>query len=429
MLANTSILTVESLAYGGDGVAHLDGRVVFIPDALPGDVVRMCVSQDKKTYLRGELLEILEPSPDRVAPFCPFADRCGGCQWQELAYPAQLRWKRLIVEESLRRLGHIEDIAVEECIPSPLERNYRSVTRFPARRIASGLVMGYFERRSHRIVDIQACPLSGERANRIATYIRTMPGVDRLDIREITIRAGHNHPSSLVSFLVGRPGRLDDIAELMLREIEGLAGVSFWRETAPGQSRRTRVYGSPYRYEAALGRTFRIEERSFFQVNIPQTENLVRLAAEMAEPEAGLRLVDGYGGVGLFALSVASSDSEVILFDTAAWAVEDALFNAEKMEFYNFAALIGDAKEAFAEGGEAERLIVDPPRTGLGLAAVVEICRFNANRIVYISCNPTTLARDLRFFIDRGYTVRRVVPVDMFPHTYHIETAALLVKT
>lgn len=426
MTSDTPTLTIESLAYGGDGVAHLEGRVVFIPDALPGDVVRVQIAQDKGTYLRGALIEVVEPSPDRVESFCASATHCGGCQWQDLAYPAQLRWKRSIVEESIRRLGHIEDVPMEDCLPSPVESGYRTVVRFPARHTASGLVMGYFERRSHRIVDLHACPLSGDRVNRIASYIRTLPGIGSMDLREVTIRAGHNHPSVLVSFLLGRPGNFSTLAEQMLREIEGLEGVSFWKETSPGESSRIRVFGSPYRHETVLGKTFRIEERSFFQINIPQTENMVRLVREMIGLEPDQRLVDGYGGVGLFSLSIASPETTVSLFDLAPWAVEDAHHNAVEMGFNRVSLLAGDAREAFANSGEADRLIVDPPRTGLGLEAVEEMCRFNAKRMVYVSCNPTTLARDLRYFLERGYALRRVVPVDMFPHTYHIETVALL---
>jgi 23S rRNA (uracil1939-C5)-methyltransferase len=428
MPSGTSELTVESLAYGGDGVAHIEGRVIFIPDALPGDVVRVRIAQDKGTYLRGELLDVVEPSPDRVDYFCPRAEHCGGCQWQGLSYPAQIRWKRNIVEESLRRLGHIDDIPVEECLPSPVESGYRTVVRFPVRQTVPGLVMGYFERRSHRIVDIPACPLSGDRVNQIASYIRALPGIDRLDLREVTIQAGYNHSSASVSFLLGRPGNFREIAESMLREIKDMEGVCFWRETSPGERRRVKVFGSPYRYETVRGRTFRIEERSFFQINIPQTENLVRLAGEMLGQNEGKGLVDGYGGVGLFSLSIASVTAPVYLFDLASWAVEDAIYNAGEMGFHDFAALTGDAKEAFAGAGETDRLIVDPPRTGLGLTSVEEMCRFNADRMVYVSCNPTTLARDLQYFIERGYAVKRIVPVDMFPHTYHIETVVELVR-
>jgi len=421
-----SRLTIDSLAYGGDGIGRLDNRIIFIPGALPGDVARVKVIQDKGTYLRGELLDVLEPSPDRVDFFCPHAERCGGCQWQELAYPAQLRWKRIILEESLRRIGRIEDVPVEECIPSPLRKGCRTIARFPVKQTASGPVMGYFGRRSHRIVNLDSCPLSTERVNIIAAQIRSNPQIRRLDVREATIRAGYNHSSALVSLLTGAPARFESLAEGMLNDIENLAGVSFWRETGPGQSRRIKTHGIPHRYETVLGRTFRIEEQSFFQINIPQTENLVRLAANMIKLEAGQRLVDGYGGVGLFALNIASAKNPVLLFDYSLPAVEDAVYNARAMGFQDFTAFAGNAAEAFAGAGEAPRLIVDPPRTGLGLAAVEEMSRFRAERIVYVSCNPTTLARDLRYLIERGYAVRRVVPVDMFPHTYHMETVVLM---
>ena len=426
MNSDSHTLTIESLAYGGDGVAHLDGRVVFIPDTLPGDVVRIRVAQDKGTYLRGALVELMEPSPDRVTPPCPFSDRCGGCQWLGLAYPAQLAWKRAIVEESLRRIGHIDDAAVEPCVPSPETLAYRTVARFPARQTKKGLEFGYFARRSHQIVDIGECPLSSERITRIARYIRAMPGLNALDPREITISAGYHHPSALVSFVLGRNGKFEDIALRMLGEIEGLEGVSFWREGEAGKARRLRAYGSPYRYETVREKTFRIEERSFFQINVPQAENMTRIVGEMTGLDAGQKLVDGYGGVGLFSLSIASPDTPVHLFDVVEWAVEDAVHNAREMGFSRFSAFAGDAKGAFERAGEADRLIVDPPRTGLGLNAVEEMCRFRAGRIAYVSCNPTTLARDLMYFMERGYAVRRVVPVDMFPHTYHIETVALL---
>jgi 23S rRNA (uracil1939-C5)-methyltransferase len=423
-------LAVESLAYGGDGVAHFEGRVMFIPDAFPGDLVRVRIAQDKGSYLRGELLEIISPSPDRVEASCPYASRCGGCQWQELAYPAQLRWKRVIVEESLRRLGGIESVEVEPCIPSPVEYGYRTVARYPARHAPSGLLTGYNERRSHRIVDIGACILAGEKVNRIADFIRNLPGIEILDLREITIQASHNLPSALVRLTLGKwTAGADAIAERMLAELEELKGVSFFLETTPGQSRFFHYLGSPFRYERVREKTFRIEERSFFQINIPQTENLVSLAGEMLQFGAGQVLVDGYGGVGLFSLSLALPDTTVYLFDSSPIAIEDSRFNASKMGFVRFTGMVCNADAAFSVTGPADRLIIDPPRTGLGLAAVDEMCRFNAERIVYISCNPTTLARDLKYFAERGYRTKRIVPVDMFPHTYHIETVVEIERT
>jgi len=426
--------TIESLAYGGDGVTHLEGRVMFVPGALPGDVVRVRAMQDKGSYLRGELLEIVSPSPDRVEAACPYASRCGGCQWQELSYPAQLRWKRAIVEESLRRLGGIESIEVEPCIPSPLEYGYRTVARYPARHVSSGLAMGYHERRSHRIVDIGACPLAGERVNSIADFIRALPGMETgmetLELREITIQASHNLPSALVRFTLGKAtAGIDALAERMLADIDGLSGVTFYLESSPGHIRHLRTFGTLFRYERVKEKSFRIEERSFFQINIPQAENLVSLAGEMLQYGAGQVLVDGYGGVGLFSLSLAPPDATVYLFDASPLAVEDSRFNAAEMGFLCFTGLVSNADAAFSVTGPADRLIIDPPRTGLGLIAVDEMCRFKAECIVYISCNPTTLARDLKYFSERGYRVKRIIPVDMFPHTYHIETAVQMEHT
>jgi 23S rRNA (uracil1939-C5)-methyltransferase len=420
-------VTIESLAYGGDGVAHLEGRVLFIPGALPGDVVQIRIIQDKGSYLRGELVEIISLSPDRVESSCRYSSRCGGCQWQELSYQSQLGWKRAIVEESLRRLGGVDGIEVEKCIPSPVINEYRTIARYPARHTSGGLVMGYHQRRTHSIVDIETCPMASKQVNRIAQSIRALPFIEPLDLLEITIQASYNLPTALVKFTLRKPASdLTAIGERILSEIDGLSGVSFVIETSPGKTRHLLTLGTPYRYERVRGKTFRIEERSFFQINIPQTENLVELAGDMLQYKDGEVLADCYGGVGLFSLSLAPSNSGIYLFDVSAWAVGDSRFNASEMGYSNFTGIVSDADKAFSVIGEADILIIDPPRTGLGLKAVEEMSRFKAKRMVYVSCNPTTMARDISYFFQRGYRAKRIVPIDMFPNTYHIETVALL---
>jgi 23S rRNA (uracil1939-C5)-methyltransferase len=423
-------LTIESLAYGGDGITHLEGRVLFVPGTFPGDVVRVRAVQDKESYLRGELLEILVPSPDRVESKCRYSSQCGGCQWQELSYSAQLKWKRVIVEESLHRLGGIESIEVEPCIPSPVVTGYRTVARYPSRHTSSGLIMGYHERRSHRIVDIETCPMASEQINRIAESIRSISFPKSFELQEITIQASYNLPSALARFTLKTTNhvQISSFGERLLAEIEDLSGISFYCETSPSNYRHLLTLGTPYRYERVKEKIFRIEERSFFQINIPQAENLVNLAGDMLQYEAGKVLADCYGGVGLFSLSLAPGDAPIFLFDVSLWAVEDSRFNASKMGYTNFTGLVGDANKASLIVGQADLLIIDPPRTGLGLKAVEEMCRSKAERMVYISCNPTTLARDLKYFSQNGYAAKRIVPVDMFPQTYHIETVALLEK-
>ncbi len=419
-------LEIDSLAYGGDGVARWDGRVAFVPGALPGDVVSAHIAQDKGTYLRAALDRVEEPSPDRIEPFCPLADRCGGCQWQELSYPAQLRWKHAIVEESLRRLGGFADIPVGECLPSPVERGWRTVARFPSAVEGGRFVMGYFGRRSHRIVDVPSCPVASDRVNRIAEAVRGLPGIERAYVREVTVRASWNHPSALVSLLVGRHTDLRSLAAALIDSGAGVDGVALWIGDSIETARRLKTFGASHRFEKVNSRAFRIDERSFFQVNIPQAERLAALAADALRMGEGTVLTDGYGGVGLFSLGCAPDTTDVRLFDTAEWAVDDASHNARELGFGRFAGHAGGAKEAVEAFGPSGRLVIDPPRTGLGLAAVEAAVRFGAERIAYVSCNPTTLARDLRLFAERGYTVVRATPVDMFPHTYHIETVAEL---
>lgn len=419
--ADVQRLAVDSLAYGGDGVARWDGRVVFIPGALPGDMVTARIAQDKGTYLRAALDRVEEPSPDRVEPFCPLADRCGGCQWQELSYPAQLRWKRAIVEESLRRLGGFSDIPVGECVPSAAERGWRTIARFPTAVVDGRFMMGYYGRRSHNIVDVPSCPLASDRVNRIAAAVRGLPGIERAQVREVTVRASWNHPSALVSLLVGRHTDIRPLATALLDSDAGVGGVALWIGDSAETARHLKTFGESHRFETVNGRTFRIEERSFFQVNIPQAERLVALAADTLHLDEGTTLTDGYGGVGLFSLGCAPETTDISLFDTSEWAVADAVHNARELGFDRFSSCIGGAKEVFEAFGPSDRLVIDPPRTGLGLKAVEAAVRFGAERIAYVSCNPSTLARDLRLFAERGYAVVRATPVDMFPHTYHIE--------
>ncbi|MBA7570353.1 23S rRNA (uracil-C(5))-methyltransferase RlmCD [subsurface metagenome] len=418
-------ITLDSLAYGGDAVGHIDDRVAFVPDGVPGDVARISVKEDRGSFIRGTIDEIITPSPERIDPFCPHASRCGGCQWQSVAYPAQLEWKRKIVGETLRRIGGVDGVEPEECLPSPQERKYRTSARYPARVTSKGLIFGYFERRSHRIVDIDVCPVASERVNEIASHLRScIPDYCRdADIREIEIHASQNDPSALLRLTTGRHAKLGNAAEHILEAIPGLGGVIHH-----GPNGFLRLYGDPHRSEIICGKRFRIEARSFFQINVSQAERLVSLAGEMLDLEKGNTVVDGYGGVGLFSLCIAPSDTRIISYDRSKHSVKDSVVNARDLGFTSFNAYCKNTPDAAEIIGHADRIILDPPRTGLGKTDVEAITGLDAAIIVYISCNPATLARDLKLFAEIGYLIERIVPVDMFPHTYHIETSVKLVK-
>lgn len=421
-------VTLEALAYGGDAVCHVSGQVVFVPDGVPGDGALIELVADKGTYSRGTICELLTASPDRTNPFCPLAERCGGCQWQMVSYKSQLEWKRSIVEETIRRIGMFEDVAVEPCVASPVEHSYRTVGRYPARTTNRPIVFGYHERRSHRMVDIVACPVATERVNTIASNIRAIldEEPDRYDIREITISSSYNKPSSLISLTVDPGKQPGETAFRRLAEIDTVAGVIV---RVSGNNRTTRhlyTLGNCHRFETIHGVRFRIDERSFFQINIPQTVQLVTIVREMLEGEQCRKLVDGYGGVGLFSLCCAPEGADIYLFDTSRPAVQDSIYNADVRGLSRFSAFCAGAVEALGSVGTADVLILDPPRTGLGYEAVRAAASTEAGTIIYVSCNPTTLARDLALLCKQGYHIERVIPVDMFPQTYHIETVAKL---
>lgn len=421
-------LTIESLAYGGDSVGHDGGRVVFIPGGVPGDRLRARIVQDKGTFLRGTIEEIIEPSPERVEPFCPYASRCGGCQWQDMSYDCQVAWKSRIVGETLQRIGGIDSALVDECRASLPDRPYRTIARYPARRTRNGIVFGYFERRSHLIVDIDRCPVAIDSVNDIAHNIRELLTSDfpDIDIREIVIQSSRFVSSSLVRITASGFRRGEELADALLDRINGLNGVVIASCRRDGTVKGAYLYGSPYREELICGQTFRINERSFFQIHTPQAETLVTVAGKMLAGEVGGHTVDAYGGVGLFGVCLAQTDNTVTLFDTSGDAVADAIFNAETAGLRHFTALETDMAGVISTIGKADTVITDPPRTGMGREAIDAMASLSPRRIIYVSCNPSTLARDIGWLREKGYTTQRVVPVDMFPHTYHIESVALI---
>jgi len=420
----TATVDISSLAYGGDGVGKIGEKVVFVPDTVPGDRVVVRVLEDRKSFSRAVVEEVADASPARTEPFCVYADRCGGCQWQHIDYDTQLQWKRTIVEESLRRISGMESAPVEPCLPSPADRAYRTTARYPARTVGGRLHIGYFARRSHRIVDIESCPAAADGINAIVGALRKelseSPAGALVD--EITVRSSHNVASSLLTISTKEPCDLGGVADRLLADIPGIKGVVHRSPANP----HPRIRGEGYRLERINGKTLKIRDRSFFQTNVPQTERLVGLAGGILDCGPSDVLVDGYGGVGLFSLCTAPAEATVHLYDLSGSAVKDSRENAAALGFSSFSAHLMDTVQAAETVGRADLLVLDPPRPGMGKAAVDAAASLGARRIAYVSCNPATMARDMGFFAEAGYAVERVVPADMFPHTYHIETVTAL---
>ncbi len=425
-MSDTEKITIEALAYGGDGVGHIGEKVVFVPNTAPGDIAEVTVTEDKGSFFRGTVSSIISPSPDRVEPFCPHAGICGGCQWQHVSYEAQCRWKRTIVEETVKRICGIDSVNVEDCVASPSDRAFRTIARYPSVQAKKGYISGYHERRSKKIVDIESCPIATDRINRVSAVLREYMREQfrEVMVKEITIQASKNDDSLLLTISTFPGMELDAVAETLSEQLPEVTGIIHRGEQGQFIAR----YGDNFRYEQVAGKRFRIEERSFFQINVEQAEQLAALVSEFAGTDNPGLVVDGFGGVGLFSLGVFPPETEIHLYDLSRSAVKDSRFNAREMNYRSFSAHSTDAAGATGAIGYADTLILDPPRSGLGEEAVAASAALDAKKIISISCNPTTLARDLKQFLALGYSIEKIVPIDMFPHSFHIETVSLLTK-
>jgi 23S rRNA (uracil1939-C5)-methyltransferase len=431
-------LTVDTLAHGGNGVARLDGYVVFVAGALPGDRVRAVVTKAKRAYAEARAVEILEPSPDRVAPEADHP----GAPWQVLAYERQLEVKAEQVGDALRRLGRLEDFELEPIVPAVERWRYRNKLEYSfGTGPDGGLVCGFHAPgRYDRIVPLEDCLLASERGNaareQVVAWCREqgLSAWDRRDqrglLRNLVVREGRR-TGELQVRLVTSPGEIDTAGLAAAVGCDGL----FWTRTAglgeSTQGGETRRIAGAARLREQLGDLeFLISPEAFFQTNTEMAEILYGAAVEFAGLRGHERVFDLYSGIGTIALSLASRAREVVGVELAEPAVADAIGNARRNEITNASFFAGDIRLAMrdlvGQVGRPDVCVIDPPRAGLSQKVVRRIVEAAPKRIVYVSCNPTTLAPNAAQLVEAGYRLVRVRPVDMFPQTPHIECVALL---
>jgi 23S rRNA (uracil1939-C5)-methyltransferase len=378
--------------YGGEGLARLDGRVVLAPFVLPGERIRAAVEQEKPRLVRAGAVSVLEPSPDRVPAECPYFTRCGGCHYQHARYESQLAAKRAILEEELRRLGKIEPPAqIEVAAADPY--GYRNRVQLQVR---DGRI-GYLEGRSHRLCPIERCPISSPRINEAIGALNRMVRDPRWPrfLRSLELFTDERQ----MQFNVTESDRP------IARRFFDWAG-----EMIPG------IVDGALDYE---GR-FRVSRNSFFQVNRFLIDRLVELAVE---GEAGETAADLYAGVGLFAVALGRSFREVTAVESGSGAVRDLEFNAQRAGLANLRAEKKSTEEYLASiDRPPDFLLMDPPRSGLGSAVVARLAELRPPRMTIVACDPATLARDLAGLVGAGYTIDRMVMIDLFPQTFHLET-------
>jgi len=441
-------LRVDSLAYGGNGVARLDGFVVFVRRGLPGDLVRARVTKVRRGHAEAAAVELLEPGADRVEAPCDHFGACGGCRFQDLAYGAQLAAKEAQVRDALVRIGGIADPPLEPALASESVFHYRNKLEYSFAPGLDGPVLGFHRAgRWDEVLDIRECWLTTELGNAIRDVTRAwarehgLAGYDQATqkgfLRHLVVREGRNTGQALV-VIVTAPGRLpeESFVRAMTRFPE-VRSVSWGVNDRPAEvtSVPTRLlWGEDAIEEELCGLRIRIRPNAFLQTNTTMAERLYELAVDYAALSGRETLYDLYCGTGTIALVMARRALTVwgveVSEESVACAIENATLNGITNSAF-FAGEVGRSLEELRErSGPPDVIVVDPPRAGLSGKALRQIGRLEAPRIVYVSCNPTTLAANAKeLTAEWGYRLARARPVDMFPHTPHIETVALLTRS
>jgi 23S rRNA (uracil1939-C5)-methyltransferase len=432
-------LTIDSLAFGGAGVARLDGYVVFAQGAVPGDRVRAVIGKSKRAYAEARAIEVLDPSPERIAPVADHP----GAPWQILPYERQLEVKQAQVQDALHRIGRLEGFELEPIVPAVAQWRYRNKLEYSFGTDAAGrLVCGFHvPGRWDEVAEISDCLLAGEAANaareQIVQWCRAqgLSAYDRRSgegtLRNLVVRESARTGQIQVR-LVTSDGKLD--TDSLAQAGAGLHGLLWTRQHGVGETTQggdsELITGVERLDEELGGMRFSISPQAFFQTNTEMAEKLYSLAIEYAQPGGFERVYDLYCGIGTIGLLISPRVAEVWGLELVEDAIADAIRNARRNEIDNTHFFAGDVRLAMrdlvAKAGRPDVLVVDPPRAGLSQKVVRRIIEASPRRIVYVSCNPTTLAPNAAQLVEAGYALKRVRPVDMFPQTPHIECVAVL---
>jgi 23S rRNA (uracil1939-C5)-methyltransferase len=425
-------LTLTTLSNGPDAIGRdpETGRAVFVPFAIPGEKVRAEIVDAKPTFDRARLIEVLDPSPDRVQPPCPYFGECGGCHYQHLSYSAQLKWKRQIVIDQLIRIGGIENPSVLDTLPSPDPFRYRNHVQFSQTAegklgfVRANLRVGPITTGEHpeaqrgsplRVIPISDCPITRPEIMELARQI----DLEKLDVEQIGVRVGIDGDLMLTfESDSGEPP-----------EVELDLPISVASVNTSGEA--VTLIGDDHLIQEINGRPFQVSASSFFQVNTAQAENLVRAALAALGLSGGETVLDLYSGVGLFTAFIAPIAGRVIGVESFAPAVCDAEVNLDEFENVElYESPVEDALAHIVTTDQFSNLLVllDPPRAGCDKAIIQHLLTLAPSRMVYVSCDPATLARDAKRLASGGYRLISAQPVDMFPQTYHIETVAVFEK-
>jgi 23S rRNA (uracil1939-C5)-methyltransferase len=439
---------IDSLAYGGNGVGRVDGFVVFVRGGLPGDLVRARVTKTKRGFAEASAEAVLEPSEQRVEPPCPYFGVCGGCRFQDLAYEAQIAQKERQVRDALERIGRFHAPPLEPILPAASEYGYRNKLEYTFSNSDEGVVLGFHKAgRWDELVGVDPCLLTTDLGNVIRNAMREWAREEKLEaydqasgegyLRHLVVREGRSTGQALV-LLVTSPGERFETGYLVdvLRRFPEVRSIHWAVNDTPGQHTNlptTLLWGDEAIEEELLGLRFRLRPNAFLQTNTEMAERLYELVRDFAGLRGDENVFDLYCGTGTIGLSLAAGAEAVwgveISEEAVACAIENAGLNGIENAHF-FAGNVGQSLEQLVvEGGAPDVVVVDPPRAGLAGKSLRRTGALEASKIVYVSCNPTTLASDVQVLRDEfGYVLVLCRPVDMFPQTPHVESVSLLVR-
>ncbi|MBC1492992.1 23S rRNA (uracil(1939)-C(5))-methyltransferase RlmD [Listeria booriae] len=435
----------EDLTHDGNAVAKIDGYPIFVPQGLPDEIAQIKVLKTNKNYGFGKIIELTKESADRVTPPCLVYSQCGGCQLQHLSYDGQLRMKQKQVAQVMKRIGK-QDVEVLPTLGMENPWNYRNKAQVPVGFVNGRLVAGFYQQRSHQIIDMNTCLIQQEENNEVIQTARAIFAKYHVEPYDETTRKGVlRHLMTRFATTTGElmlvivttklnfPNKAEIMAELQqsIPELTSLVQNVNTANTNVIFGEQTVVLaGREYIMDTIHGISFAISARSFYQVNPEQTEILYAEALKLAGLTGEETVIDAYCGIGSISLCLAKEAKHVYGVEIVPQAIEDARANAKLNKMDNVTFAVGKAEEVipdwFKQGIKADVLVVDPPRKGCDDALLQTILKMKPKRVVYVSCNPATLARDMLVLTEGGYEAKLVQPVDMFPQTTHVECVTVL---
>ena len=439
-------LRIDSLGSEGQGVGRYEGMAVFVPFALPNELVKAHIIKVAKNYAVGKLIKVIEPSKVRREPRCSSFTRCGGCNLMHMDYAAQLEYKRGLVENAFARIAKIEGVHVENTIGMDEPYHYRNKAAFPFAMVDGRMCFGFFAPRSHRLIPIDGCFIEQEPLYNVASAVHCWAEENDIQpydeetgsgtIRHVVSRITTSGDIMAVIVTKGRPKKLNKLVDMLKERCEGIKSIILNRNDEDtnvifGRSYET-LWGEDTLTENLCGFEFSVSAASFLQVNPVQTECLYAQVKAFLPEKDGFEAIDVYCGTGTISMILSKRAKHVTGIENIKPAVEDAARNAERNGAGNADFICADAAEALPEliekGTRPDVIVIDPPRKGCDKAVLNAITGSAVQRVIYVSCDPATLARDVRILVDGGYSIQKVQPIDMFPQTAHVETVCLLSK-